>query len=521
MSKLYSIQESTLTDIGDALRSKYGETRPATIKVPCTISKTPNATGPYTWEGTFPSGGPYYHVVRIPGAVKIEVDLYYFTTSISNGRLYIASGEYGIDNPIPKTNMYTGGQSVINKKLTYDNTEVITFDFQEAVATNALGYYAICMGYDSSDNIVEFENCDYAKQETIVPNTYSSADVADAIEGLYNKPEPVVLIGELNYSCSGALAGSYINLFGDTITTEHITRTTRMFNSNIDIEYIPFDINMSPNITHNMDYMFNGCKNLKELPKIYNANPENIQYMFYGCEKLREIPEGFSDTWKFSLQSTSYTYIGHLFYSCHSLRKIPKNFLKEIHNKSSSSYYSPYDYTFQNTYVLDEIDGLPVQNSTLTSNVFYMAFANCCRVKRLVFDLQEDGSPYTVNWRDQTIDLSSSVRLGYTYNSTWITDFNSGITADKEVKDDATYQALKDDPDWFTLKSEYSRYNRTSAVETINSLPDASAYATDGHTNTIKFYKTSGSATDGGAINTMTEEEIAVAAAKGWTVSFV
>ena len=38
---------------------------------------------------------------------------------------------------------------------------------------------------------------------------------------------------------------------------------------------------------------------------------------------------------------------------------------------------------------------------------------------------------------------------------------------------------------------------------------------------TIKFKGAAGAKTDGGAINTMTEEEIAVATAKGWTVSFI
>jgi hypothetical protein len=64
---------------------------------------------------------------------------------------------------------------------------------------------------------------------------------------------------------------------------------------------------------------------------------------------------------------------------------------------------------------------------------------------------------------------------------------------------------------------EYSRYNHDSAVETINSLPDVSA----GSGNTIKFEGAAGSLTDGGAINTLTEEEIAVATAKGWTVTLV
>ena len=97
-----------------------------------------------------------------------------------------------------------------------------------------------------------------------------------------------------------------------------------------------------------------------------------------------------------------------------------------------------------------------------------------------------------------------------------ILNYNSGITVDKRVIDDTTYQALKNDPDWYSLDVNYSRYNHDSAVNTINSLPDCSA---SGGTNTIKFKGESGALTDGGAINTLTEEEIAVATAKGWTVS--
>ena len=80
---------------------------------------------------------------------------------------------------------------------------------------------------------------------------------------------------------------------------------------------------------------------------------------------------------------------------------------------------------------------------------------------------------------------------------------------------------MKNDPDSWSNSLDYSKYNHDSAVETINSLPDTSAYiATAGGTNTIKFNGYSGAKTDGGAINTLTEEEIAVAAAKGWTVTF-
>lgn len=97
------------------------------------------------------------------------------------------------------------------------------------------------------------------------------------------------------------------------------------------------------------------------------------------------------------------------------------------------------------------------------------------------------------------------------------------MPSDTEITDDTSYQLLKDNEDSYTRKIAYSRYNHDSAVETINTLPDTSAYLAEsgGTTNIIKFKGASGSATDGGAINTLTEQEIAVAAAKGWTVSLV
>jgi hypothetical protein len=114
------------------------------------------------------------------------------------------------------------------------------------------------------------------------------------------------------------------------------------------------------------------------------------------------------------------------------------------------------------------------------------------------------------------MDLSKNV--GYVEQIIQITDYNSGITEDKLVTDDASYQALKDDPDWWTWNVIYSRYNHDSAVATINSLPDTTVA---GGGNIIKFKGESGSATDGGAISNLTEDEIAVATAKGWTVQIV
>jgi hypothetical protein len=127
-----------------------------------------------------------------------------------------------------------------------------------------------------------------------------------------------------------------------------------------------------------------------------------------------------------------------------------------------------------------------------------------------------------MKWKNQILALGSYIGYVYGTYAQYITNYNSGITTDKKVTNNENYQALKNDPDWYTENSDYSRYNHDSAVATINSLPDTSAYlATAGGTNTIKFKRSSGKLTDGGAIENLTADEIAVAAAKGWTVTLV
>jgi hypothetical protein len=244
--------------------------------------------------------------------------------------------------------------------------------------------------------------------------------------------------------------------------------------------------------------------------------------MFANCYSLREIPEDYFDDFDWSyIETSTSSFNGSMegvCMACRSLRKAPLHIFKHANKVAYTSYTYFYD-GFNGCYSLDELVGLPIPyTATYTSNIFYYTSYYCYRLKNFTFEMNEDGTPLVKPWKGQTIDLSGSTGwLPYASYRDYITNYNSGITADKEVTDDATYAALKNDPDWFTADIAYSRYNHDSAVATINSLPDCSATGT----NTIKFKGAAGSKTDGGAINTLTEAEIAVAAAKGWTVSFV
>ena len=223
---------------------------------------------------------------------------------------------------------------------------------------------------------------------------------------------------------------------------------------------------------------------------------------------INHVPDSWGELdWKtFNTQAHHPTYC--FFRSCYSLRSISSKLLTQLWNDSSGNYSA----MFENCYSLDEVIGLPI--SADGTSDYNDIVNNCYRLKRFTFGTTGDGFI-----KRNTLDFSNYVGYANSSSKTKITKFNSGITADKEVTDAASYELLKNDPDWFTSNVAYSRYNKVSAIETINSLPPGSN--TLGDVSTIKFKGEAGSLTDGGAINTLTEEEIAVAVAKRWTVAFV
>lgn len=361
-------------------------------------------------------------------------------------------------------------------------------------------------------------------------DTYKPSEMAAAINelavgGVELPEEAFVITGDCSYKFNGGGWDWYIDIFEDKITTQDISNATYMFNGS-KVEGIPFDLNFK-NTDMEMKGCFNSCTKLTTLPKINNLpKPKSLENIFSSCHNLKTVPEDIESWFNWSaIDGATSSYSSNrsgTFSSCFSLRKIPMSFLAHGNPVVTFS-YSNYYTGFANCYSLDEIVDLPNPhlNATWTSNGFNAAFGGCMRVKNITF-ATPNGAPYKVNWKSQTIDLSSNVGWDTIGKCT---KYNSGITNDKgifaDIYAEERYQALKNDPDWWTANPAYSRYNHDSAVATINSLPDTSAYlATAGGTNTIKFKGAAGSKTDGGAINTLTEEEIAVAAAKGWTVTF-
>ena len=272
---------------------------------------------------------------------------------------------------------------------------------------------------------------------------------------------------------------------------------------------------------------FGGTK----LPNItinHNTPVKKMIYgLFDGANYIREIPESYNIL-DFSNVKTENSGMRSIITRMNSLRSISPEFMAKMYSTVDRYIYES---NFDTLPSIDELVNVPISggDKEYTSSVLNSYFIrDCSRLKNFTF-AKNNREPFVVKWKNEYLNFANKY-IGYaqkknnSYETTeaYILNYNSGITADKEVKDAATYEALKNDADWYTLDKQYSRYNHDSAVATINSLPDASAYlAANGGTNTIKFRGESGKLTDGGAINTLTEEEIAVATARGWTISFV
>lgn len=358
------------------------------------------------------------------------------------------------------------------------------------------------------------------------------ADMPAAIEGITTGggeiPEEAL---KITGSCQSLFEKPFWNWYiaYPGVYTEDITDGSYLFRYNSTITEVPFDINyLATSSDSSSGEMFRGCTKLTSIGKIVNKKGGSCARMFYDCQSLQYLPE-FVNLDMSSWNTTSNGMAG-MFHNCKSLRSIPEDVLKQFWNLSTSSTSSAHYQQFNYCLGLDEIRGLVPTSKTdsyVTSNLFYMTFYKCSRVKDIIFATQEDGTPYKREaWHNQTITLGENIAVSAggwcvgagTPTACAVTTPNSWWTdRSKEVKDDATYQALKNDPDWWTMDWAYSRYNHDSAVRTINSLPEVAASGTKN--NTIIFVGDAGSKTDGGAIKDLTAAEIAVATAKYWTVS--
>lgn len=353
--------------------------------------------------------------------------------------------------------------------------------------------------------------------------TYKPAEMAAAITAISGggSSEYVPTDAELKITgnCTDLFGSGrfkwIIDNYGNRITTENITSTKSMFSGYIG-DNVPFVINSGYELNcQNMFYLA-GIEGI--LPKIVMTKTtdyvSNIGGMFYGYI-YDNIPDDYFNSMA-SVKIYQYVSMSGVFQQAKYITKIPSSWLTFTSKyPKTDSYDNPYNVAFKNCYSLKELNNLHTFSSFVINNNFFReTFNGTYSLNSVTFAPLPEGIQYR-QWKSQVINLNNYVGYGIGYNMTDIFDRS------KRVENDTTYAALKNTDDWWSSDINYSRYNHDSAVETINSLPNTKPYLdANGGTNTIVFQGNAGAKTDGGAINTLTDAEIAVATAKGWTVSF-
>ena len=356
--------------------------------------------------------------------------------------------------------------------------------------------------------------------------TYSPEEMVSAIGDISGGGEPVDFF---HYSGNGN--GLFLGKIGHKILNDYLSELT--FTDMRDMNYAFYqnnDYNISPsfptdlssltiNFRDNSDLKYNSSyggnislsscfygSSIQKIPKFVfnNTGVYNCANMFGGYNNKVENVDDFMTNTIFS--TSSFSNYSNMFSFNYGIKTIPH--LEKLKNTGMNSTTTIYNNGFYRCIHLQEIINLPVitpSNNNITSNNMFKTTFQQCPVNRITFETN-NGEPLIANWKNQIIPIGTSEKVGWTD-----THKNTAPT----VSNQATYEQYKNEV-YKTSLREYSRYNHTSAVETINSLPDTSAVSNG--TNKIQFCGASGSATDGGAISNLTSEEIAVATAKGWTV---
>ena len=305
--------------------------------------------------------------------------------------------------------------------------------------------------------------------KTITTNgTYKATD--DNLDGY----------SEVEVATSGVDINEYLS---DTITKGDYTaggwiKTIKKLRSPLTIEgtdatymFYRYLLNELPqldtsNVT-NMNYMFSSCPNLTTIPQLDTSNVTNMNYMFGSCPNLTTIPQ---------IDTSNVTNMNSMFYNCPNLTTLPQLDTSNVTNMN---------YMFGSCTNLTTIPQLDTSNVT---NMNYM-FGNCPNLTTIP---QLNGEKLTSvagtfgNCRSLE-NFNGIINLGQAYLTT----------------QSANYSNYKLDLSYSTLLTEQSIINILNNLYDIATLGVKSQQLILGSTNLAK----------------LTEEEIAIATNKGWSVS--
>lgn len=352
-------------------------------------------------------------------------------------------------------------------------------------------------------------------------DTYTPAEMATAISSIETgggggelTEEDLTFTDDLRYFNYYGRMGKIIKKCGSKMKFNSVTNLYYAFwgNDPLNSDFSNWTIDL---YKCSLAQCFANQSYITAFPK-FQGTVTSLDGLFSSSNNIEPIPDDlFSTGTEFICKTTNDDYHG-IFNNCQALKKVPLWFGNMTFTINKDTNYSPYSSvyyeTFTRCYNLKELT-LPIfpAPAKLSSNCFQQTFEDVRSMRKFVFAPPPAGNE-AVLWTKQTINLAN-----------YDCGFYPSASGSKVIYDDETYNLYKNDPDARVRTLEYSFYNHNAALETIRSLPYAQFVdiPQSDLQNVIKFYGKSGEKTDGGAINTLTTAEIAIATNKGWTVSFV
>lgn len=253
------------------------------------------------------------------------------------------------------------------------------------------------------------------------------------------------------------------------LDTSNVTNMYNMFYNCNSLVTIPQFDTSKVNI---MKSMFYDCEKLTGIPKLNTSNVTNMSQMFYDCKALTGIPE---------LNTSNVTNMSKMFYNCYNLLSVPSLNTSKVTDISYMFYYCQ---------ILTEILGIDTSNSTNMSYMFY----HCDKIVTI-----------------PELNAAKVVNLSSCFNNCPLLENFGGL---KDLGKAYTQKAAG--YSYYTVNLTSPLLTHESLMNVINGLYDLNLTYDVENGGTLYRQKLNIGSTNKAKL---TEEEIAIATAKGWDVT--
>lgn len=436
----------------------------------------------------------------------------------------------------------TGGESEYNVKLVPDSTLSTTFAARSFITDiGELDLQGMTSMNEAFSQFTRLKKIGKLKNTNKVTNWKTAFGDCNALTDL---PD------EIDTSSATNMYNTFINCTLlkkiPKMDTSKVTDFYQTFYLCENLEEIPADFNVSG--ATKLDNTFRGCKALKTFPKIDTSTITNMNYMLGNCTSLEEVAD---------LNTSNVTSISYLFSGCTNLKKVPNLDLSKVtsadgmfsncgfaelpkdlgdlqisHIKSMYSIFSSCkklisinnldlsgvndcNGAFTNCTALTTVSGIDLSNATS----IYGMFNGCSALKEVSGIVAPKATSWSGMFRNcpgletvGEIDMSVANNTGQYFLSSMILKNLGGF-----INYGKGFTQKSDKYSNYTLYlNNSSDLTYESLMNVINKLYDLNLtynVANGGtlYTQSLKLGSTNKAK--------LTAEEIAIATAKGWTVS--